>query len=230
MEPGPTGEDVDVVALVGAGGHTGREVTFALSQRPGTEVRAIVRSTAAAERALASGATTAVLADLTDPVSLLTAFSGAAVVHVIPPAFNANEERLIGNAANAAVAAGARLFGYHSVLQPDDPHLPHHLRKNRAEIRIRETDVPWVVIRPCMYAQTAVRLLGGGGAPRLPFGPGGRFSPIDLSDIAEATATALSGNGYAYGVFELAGPQLLTIQEMSAVITGTSSLGAIPFS
>lgn len=214
----------ETVAVVGAAGQTGWAVTAALARR-GVPVRAVVRSAAAAERAVGAGASSTVFGDLADPSSLVPAFADAGAVHVVPPAFDAAEEEFVGNAVDAAEAVGVRLFGYHSVLQPDDPHLPHHLRKNRAEVRIRRSSLPWVALRPCMYAQTPLRLLRGDGEPRLPFGTGGRFSPIDLLDVAEATARVLTEPGYIYGIYELAGPDHLTMAEMSALVTGSSEPG-----
>ncbi|WP_405970783.1 NmrA family NAD(P)-binding protein [Streptomyces sp. NBC_00988] len=211
--------DAAWVAVVGAAGRTGRVVIAALAGR-GIPVRAVVRSAAAAERAAAAGASSTVIGDLTAPSSLRDAFDGADTVHVLPPAFNQAEESLVGNALDAAAAVGVRLFGYHSVLQPDDPHLPHHLRKHRAELRIRQGPLPWVILRPAMYAQTAQSLLGG-DEPQLPFGGRGRFSPIDLLDVAEATAVVLTDRAYAYGAYELAGPDVLTMADMSALVTGS---------
>lgn len=209
-----------VVAVVGAAGRTGREIVTALAARSGVEVRAVVRSDEAGDRARAAGATSVARADLRDRASLVRAFEGATGVHVVPPGFVAEEDLWVVRAAAAASEAGAGLFGYHSVLHPDEPGLPHHLRKHRAELGIREVGIPWVVLRPAMYAQTALRLVGPSGTT-LPFRPSGMFSPVDLLDLAEATATVLLDRDHASGTYDLAGPDTLSMARIVELVRGT---------
>jgi NAD(P)H dehydrogenase (quinone) len=141
-------------AVIGAAGETGLVVTAALAGR-GVPVRAVLRSATSAERSIEAGAKSSVIADLADVSSLRTALADVAAVHIVPPSFDPSEEQFVAN----VVEVGVGLVGYHSVLQADDPQMPHHMRKNRGEIRLRLSSVPWVMLRLSIYAQTVLRLL-----------------------------------------------------------------------
>jgi NAD(P)H dehydrogenase (quinone) len=210
------------VAVVGATGQTGRAVVEALHKH-GMTVRAITRNPQHEGQLRSSGSARVALADLSDPESLTDAFTGVRAVYIIPPLLNPAEAQLVSNATGAAERAGVQLIGYHSALHADEPAMPHHRRKNDAEIGLRRGEVPWVVLRPAMYCQTPMRLQTAAGR-RLPFGGDALFTPIDLADVAQVSARVLADSSFAFGTFELCGPDALTLREMWSILHPDSEI------
>ena len=204
--PGP-------VAVLGAGGRTGRRICAALSGR--SAIRA-VQHRYDADYPDASEVTSA---DLNEPATLRRALAGAAAVYVITPAFHPHEETLMANAITAATQAGAERIVLHSVLHPHTPSMPHHLRKEAGEQVLRQCQVPWTILQPAMYAQTVGAVLASNaidGVVPIPWNLEVPFTPVHLGDVAEAAARVLTEPGHAYATYELAGPQVLSSRDMIA--------------
>src|SRR3546814_12498945 len=81
------------------------------------------------------------IADLADRVGLAKAITGSRVIHYIPPVFNAAEEAFGASVIAAAMDAGAARLCYHSVLHASTPAMPHHIRKSRVELALRESQI-----------------------------------------------------------------------------------------
>lgn len=203
------------IAVIGASGQTGSAVVKALSAR--TTVRALTRDIRHKQTLLSVGAVDVGVADLHNVSSLAAAFAGVRAVHIIPPVMARSEVDLIANVMLAAESAHVQLMGYHSALHSDEAALPHHLRKNHAEVFLRNGSIPWVILRPGMYHQTPERLFKIGG-DALPFGGSAIFTPIGLADVAEITSIVLTDSAYQYGTFELCGPERLTIGDMWEIV------------
>ena len=215
---GHTGDDAGI-AVIGAAGQTGSAVVRALALR-GCNPAALIHSEGQAEAALGAGAGGTRVCDLEDPDSVERSLAGVRAVHLVPPVFRANETRLVANVRDAAAAAGVRRVVYHSVLHPNTPTMPHHMNKMRAEAELRDSDLEWTILQPAMYAQTVLTYHRRSPAGRLqaPFDVRKTFTLIDLGDIAEIAAAVLLDEVGRYGVYELAGPEALTVEQMAAQI------------
>lgn len=204
------------VGVIGAAGHTGAPLLGALKRR-GHHVKAIVRSDD--RRGAASSADTIAIADLSDVNALNAALTGVDVVYFIPPLLQDNEEGYAVNAITAALACGVERFVYHSVLHPDTPTMPHHARKARVEIILRESAIAWTIVQPAMYMDTPLRLFD---RPTLrlrpPFSIDRLFNPIDPRDLSEAIARILTEPGHDYAAYELAGRDRLSFRDMAGQI------------
>jgi NAD(P)H dehydrogenase (quinone) len=203
-------------AIVGATGNTGRRVVGAFARR-GLEMRAVVRSADGARRAAELGISETATADLQDVDALARAFDCARAVHVVPPLFHPHEDALVANAVTAAERAGVGRFVFHSVLHPHTPTLRHHMRKARAEAHIHDSTLRWTILQPAMYAQT-VLVYQDGDEVTVPYDLHSRFAVIDVEDIAEVSAMVASEDGHAYATYELAGPEVLTMAELTALL------------
>ena len=211
------------VAVIGAGGLTGRAVVAALSAC-GVRVRAVLHRPPHPDDRQ-PGVTTSV-AELNDVSSLRRALAGARAVHFIPPTYAMGEERFGTNVIAAALAEDVRRIGYHSVLHAPTPAMIHHARKARVELMLRESPLAWTILQPAMYAQTPLAFLSPDRTTLMPgFDTTRPFTPIDVRDIAEAAARVLVENGHVHATYELAGAQVLTFEEMAAIMsqaTGTT--------
>jgi uncharacterized protein YbjT (DUF2867 family) len=102
---------------------------------------------------------------------------------------------------------------YHSVFRVDEfRDVPHFASKFAIESALRAFDVPWTVIRPNYFFQNDKTLrepLFGSGVYPTPIGDAG-ISAVDVRDIAEATAIALTTDGHEGQVHNLNGPDLLS--------------------
>lgn len=204
------------VALIGAAGPTGQALVKALARR-GARVRALVHSEAR-KHAFPDLEDFAVV-ELDDPASLSAGLRGAAVAHYIPPTYNAAEERFGANVIAAAIAAGVPRLVYHSVLHAPTPQMPHHLRKSRVELALRESSLAWTVVQPAMYVQTLYAFLSADRSALTPgFDVRRPFTPVDIEELGEAVARILTEDGHAFATYELAGAERLSFEEMGRAI------------
>jgi NAD(P)H dehydrogenase (quinone) len=183
------------IAVLAASGKTGRAISAALSAR-GCHVVPVGR--ASWER-------------------LPEVLAGCDAVCVVAPNLYADEPAYVGEALEAAESAGVRRVVYHSVVAPYVPRMPHHLGKARSEDVVRRSPFAWTILQPCAYVQNFVPALRS-GASRLevPYDVGRLFGLVDLSDVAEATATVLSDDGHAGATYELGGPVLVSVADVAA--------------
>ncbi len=204
---------MDLVLVIGATGKTGRAVTRALTSR-GVAVRAAVHTTTTADRAYAAGAQSISVVDLESGTGLDEAVSGVSGVYHLAPNVHPDEVGIAERVVTAAADAGADRFVFHSVLQPDDPSMPHHLRKAEAEVVIRAALPAATILRPAAYHQN---LVGGARAGRLdvPYSVDAPFTNVDLGDVAEVAATVLTEPGHAGVTHDLVGAESLTVREQA---------------
>ncbi|GGM97891.1 hypothetical protein GCM10009721_26070 [Terrabacter tumescens] len=203
------------VLVIGAAGKTGRAVTAALTSR-GVDVRAAVRSARRAETAYAVGARSISVVDLETGSGLDEAVAGADAVYHLAPNVHRDEVGIADRVAGAAARAGLSRFVFHSVLHPDDPSMPHHLRKAAAEKVVR-THLPGAtVLRPAAYHQNLVDAALAGRIT-VPYSLDSPFTNVDLADVAEVAATVLTRPGHEGVTYDLAGPEVLSVRDQAHV-------------
>lgn len=121
------------------------------------------------------------------------------------------------NLLQAACAAGVGKFVYTSVLKVDsDPRVPLLNAKFRFEQALKNSGLPWLVLRPSGYftdlQRTFLSQAQRGSvmliATRTPF----RFSPIHPADVAAAAAAHLKDEGLS---LPLGGPEEFTYDEIA---------------
>ena len=100
------------------------------------------------------------------------------------------------------------------MLHPDDPRMPHHLRKAEAEAVLREAlGERLTVLRPAAYHQNLLEQARS-GMLAVPYSLDAPFTNVDLDDVAEVAADALLG-AHAGLTLDLAGPEVLTTRQMT---------------
>ena len=126
------------------------------------------------------------------------------------------------NQVDAARKAGVRRFVYVSGVGADPNSKYHWFRlKAQAEEYVRNSGLEWVIIRPTwVYGpedNSLNRILGFGNfLPVIPTFGGGQqaMQPVFIDDVARVTADAALRPEAAGHLFELGGPEVLTMDEV----------------
>jgi uncharacterized protein YbjT (DUF2867 family) len=202
------------ILVVGGTGSVGAEVVKALVKR-NADVRLLVRKEGAPEMAGVEVS----IGDLLDPVSVAMAMDGVEKLYllnaVVPDELT---QGLI--AYDLAKRLKLKHVVYHSVFAVDRfKDVPHFAAKLAIENAIREFDVPFTIIRPNYFMQNDASLkdaLTKGGVYPMPLGTVG-ISAVDVRDIAEATALALTSDAHFGKVYNLNGPELLSGPKIASI-------------
>jgi uncharacterized protein YbjT (DUF2867 family) len=154
----------------------------------------------------------AVAGDLLDPATVRSAFAGMDGVFLLN-ALSATECHEGLMAVDGARLGAVKKIVYLSVHDVDKaPHLPHFGAKIPIEVAIRASGIPFTILRPNNFFQNdnwfKDALLGFGVYPQ-PIGDVG-LSRVDVRDIAEAAAIALTSGGNDGRTVNLVGPDVHT--------------------
>lgn len=200
------------ILITGAAGKTGVALTRRLAHA-GASVRAAVRNREQARRAVANGATQAVIVDLDTGEGLAEAVDGAGHVYLIAPNVHPREPELVADVLHVAAKAGVSRVVYHSVMHPHHPAMPHHMAKAAAEHEVRESGLEWSILQPAAYLQNHVGALLSGHLS-VPYNLDSVFSSVDLDDVAHVATSVLLQGGHEYATYELAGAERLTMRQL----------------
>ena len=205
------------VLVLGGTGMVGSQVGRDLLAR-GAEVLVLTRDP---KKPLPPGAK-AVAGDLLDPATIRTAFLGMDGVFLLN-AVSATECHEGLMAVNGARMAGVKKVVYMSVQGVDKaPHLPHFGAKLSVEAALKVSGLPFTILRPNNFFQNDTRykdvMLAYGAYPQ-PFGDVG-LSRVDVRDIAEAAAIALTTGAADGETVNLVGGDVLTATATAATWGG----------
>lgn len=205
------------VLVLGGTGTVGSQVARDLLAR-GAEVLVLTRDP---KKPLPPGAK-AVAGDLLDPATIRTAFLGMDGVFLLN-AVSATECHEGLMAVNGARMAGVKKVVYLSVQGVDKaPHLPHFGAKLSVEAALKVSGLPFTILRPNNFFQNDTRykdvMLAYGAYPQ-PFGDVG-LSRVDVRDIAEAAAIALTTGAADGETVNLVGGDVLTATATAATWGG----------
>jgi len=195
--------------IVGGTGTVGGAVVRELMAR-NEEVRVLTRSR---ERAAALPyGVGAVVGDLREPGGYHRVFSGFDTLFLANAVSDTELQEGLA-AVNEARRAGAARIVYLSVHDAEKgPHVPHFASKLAIEEAIRRSGVPYTILRPNNFYQNDHgfrEAIQRHGVYPQPIGGVG-ISRVDVRDIAEAAANALTRSGFENRAFALVGPEPLT--------------------
>jgi uncharacterized protein YbjT (DUF2867 family) len=203
-----------IILVTGSTGHIGSALLKELGHR-NVMIRALVRKP---DAKLPEGIE-AVVGDLLDPVSIEKALNGVDKLYllngVVPDELT---QGLI--AFGLAKKRKLKHIVYHSVFKVEHfKDVPHFASKLAIENALREFDVPFTIIRPNYFFQNDVSLkslLMEAGIYPIPLGTPG-ISAVDVRDIAEAAAIALTTEGHYGKTYNLNGPDILSGTKVAAI-------------
>ena len=202
------------ILVTGSTGKVGSEVLKELGKRNVT-IRALVRKP---DAKLPKGVE-AIVGDLLDPVSVEKALDGADKLYllngVVPDELT---QGLI--AYGLAKKLKLKHVVYHSVFRAEHfLDVPHFASKVAIESALRRFEIPFTIIRPNYFYQNDTSLkdvLMGPGIYPMPLGTPG-ITAVDIRDIAEAAATALTTEGHEGKTYNLNGPEILSGSKVASI-------------
>ena len=211
------------IVVTGATGHLGR-----------LTVEALLARGVPADRIVATGRRTEVLADLadrgvtvrradySDPDTLRTAFAGAEQLLLVSGSEIGQRLPQHRNAIAAAKDAGVRLIAYTSLTRADTSSLPIAGEHSGTEQALAESGIPHVVLRNGWYTENYTDqlatylehgIVGSAGS--------GRVSAATRADYAEAATAVLTEDGHQGAVYELGG-EAFTMAELAAAVSAAT--------
>jgi len=160
-------------------------------------------------------------ADLDDADTLPAAFDGIDSVFLLNTV-GPNETAEGINAVSAAKAAKVKKIAYMSVAMPvGSERIPHFRSKLPVEKAVRESGIPYTILRPNNFFQNDLWLkdaiLQHGVYPQ-PVGKKG-LSRVDVRDIADCAVNALTKPGHEVQTYEVHGPDILTGEGIAGTYT-----------
>lgn len=236
-----------LAALIGGAGFVGTALTEALV-RAGWRVRIVGRNPAAARHLLPLGdlgQIAAVRADLRVPASLQPALQGAdLVVNLVGildekggQSFAQVQARGAALAAQTAARVGATAFVQVSAIGADAQSPSAYGRtKAEGEAAVRAAFPTAAIVRPSLvfgpddgFTNRFAGLIAA--APVVPvIAPETRFQPVYVKDVAAALMAVIQRQfaGQPDGLFELGGPEVLSMREIMAFIANEIGCGGKP--
>jgi len=205
-----------VILVIGGTGQVGSRLLQQLSNAAASDVKVLVRSEAAAAPVREMGLTP-VSGDLARPQTLGEAFVGVRRVFLLTP-YSDDQAALEHAALDAAETAGVERVVYLSLIGAD-VDLAFSAAHRGTEARLAASRFAVTVLRPDFFAQNLLGQLDYIRQGQLIFPAGAAaVAAVDVRDIAEAAAAALTAERQSTGTFALTGPQRLTFAEMAARI------------
>ena len=210
-----------MILVTGAAGKTGQAIIQQLVARA-VSVRAWVRREAQVIALRELGATEVIMGDLSDTATWRQATQNASAIYLICPNMHPYEVEIGHKAIIAAKAASVHRFVYHSVLHPQTQKMPHHWHKLFVEEALFETDLDVTIVQPAAYMQNIAgswQSILEDGLYRVPYPVETRLSVVDVEDVAMVAAILLTQPSHNHAIYELAGPQSLSPQDMAAILS-----------
>lgn len=204
------------IAVTGATGQLGGRVARRLAAA-GVPQRLLVRDP---ERAPRLPGADVVRAPFGDGAAVRQALAGLDTVLMVSASETADRVDQHRTFIDAAAAAGVGHLVYVSFYGAA-PDATFTLARDHwaTEQHIRASGVPFTSLRDNLYADFLPQMVGTDGVIRGPAGDG-RAAVVAQDDIADAVVAVLRDPGaHAGRVYELTGPQALTLAEVAAVIT-----------
>jgi len=225
-----------MILVAGGTGTLGTRVVRALTEG-GTPVRVLTRDAGRASHLSGQGVEISV-GDVRDPGAIGHAMRGVTAVVSAVQGFAGREPAgaqavdLDGNAnlVQAALAAGARRFVLVSAASAAaDSPLELRRVKHHAEQSVMRSGLDWTVIRPTVYLETWIGILGDMISAKgqvTVFGRGNNpINFVSVRDVAALVEHAIRSAVSAGAVLEIGGPEDLTLNALASSLLARHRCG-----
>ncbi|WP_256839370.1 SDR family oxidoreductase [Ornithinimicrobium faecis] len=204
------------IVVTGATGHFGRLVVESLLERgvPAGDILATGRSTERLTELQARGVRTAVL-DFDAPADGV--LSAGDVLLLVSASEVGQRARQHQNVIDAAVRAGVSTIAYTSLLDAAESDLILAPEHKVTEEALQASGLPVTILRNGWYTENFEPALAQAQATGAVLGStaGGRISAAPRADFAEAAAVVLTTEGHQGKVYELAGDNSFTLDDLA---------------
>lgn len=213
------------IVVTGATGQLGRHVIAALLERgvPAAGIVATGRATDKLADFAAQGVQVRAM-DYTDAASVAAAFEGATRVLLISGSEVGQRVEQHRTVIEAAKAAGVELLAYTSIANADTTGMKLAGEHQATETLLRESGVPFVLLRNGWYLENYTEQLPGTLAQGALAGSAGegKVSGATRADYAQAAAAVLVAGDQAGKIYELGGDHAFSMAELAAEITAAT--------
>jgi NAD(P)H dehydrogenase (quinone) len=199
-----------VIAVTGATGAVGGRVAAGLAEL-GVSQRLVVRDPSRAPSL--PGADVVGGANYADGDAMRRAFEGADTVFFVSAGEDRNRVDLHRGVVDAAVAAGVERIVYTSfAAAAPDTAFTFGRDHFHTEEHIKASPLRWTFLRDNIYLDFMPFFAGEDGVIRGP-AEDGRAAVVARDDIAASAVAVLSGDGHDGALYEMSGPEALTLYE-----------------
>lgn len=213
------------IVVTGATGQLGRHVIQALLERnvPAEEIVAAGRSTDKLADFAGQGVVVRTI-DYSDAASVAAALKGARRVLLISGSEVGQRVEQHRTVIEAAKAEGVELLAYTSIANADTTSMKLAGEHQATEAILRESGVPFVLLRNGWYLENYTEQLPGTLAQGAIAGSAGdgKVSGAARADYAHAAAAVLVAEGQAGKVYELGGDEAFTMADLAAEISAAT--------
>ena len=201
-----------MIAVTGATGALGGRVAAGLAEL-GVPQRLVVRDPSRAPSL--AGAEVVGGAGYADGDAMRRAFEGAEILLFVSAHEERNRLDLHRGVVDAAVAAGVERIVYTSFVgAAPDTVFTFGRDHFHTEEHIKASPLRWTLLRDNFYLDFMPLFVGEDGTIRGPAGDG-RAAVVARDDIAASAVAVLSGDGHDGAVYEMTGPEALTLHEVA---------------
>jgi len=213
------------IVVTGATGQLGRHVIEALLERnvPAADIVAAGRSIEKRADFAAQGVAVRAI-DYSDAASVAAALKGARRVLLISGSEVGQRVEQHRTVIEAAKAEGVELLAYTSIANADTTGMKLAGEHKATEAILRESGVPFVLLRNGWYLENYTEQLPGTLAQGALAGSAGdgKVSGAARADYAHAAAAVLVADGQAGKVYELGGDEAFTMADLAAEISAAT--------
>jgi uncharacterized protein YbjT (DUF2867 family) len=207
-----------VIVVTGATGTNGRHLIAELLER-GAEVRAVVRDDSA--RRGVDARADVMVGDLDHADQLGHVLDGAQALFVLTangPRQVQQEKDLIDAAVRSGVPRIVKFSANGAGSSNPDPIAVLHRQMER---HLEASGIEFTILRNNFFMQNLLwfaKAIAGQHRIRLPMGDGA-VAMVDARDIARVAAAALIEPGHAGAIYDVTGPEALTMHDVAAVVS-----------